>query len=517
MHNFSFVDAKSIYMSTYDYLRSLLCGPMPLFRLFRTQTKGYLYDTGTNHIFACSDLEFAFLDYLTQHGLSDIVRILGRDYSENEILAVMEALRSQIEEAGILKARNPIRFGGAHFENLGDSMQNSVGMLQLEVTDRCNLRCAYCLYNPHYDEKRNHGNRDMTVATAFRAIERFAQNSKFRSKVGITFYGGEPLLAFSLIKSCIRYAKKILAGREIVFSITTNGTLFTEEMVNYLAAEGVGINVSIDGPEAIHDEHRRECSGKGSFQRTIKALRMLFEAYGDKTGRLSLSMVYTPPYSLERISQMAELWEQFPWLPKHIGVSVSYAVGFNPGGNNRTTKVAIDFSLLRWAGLKFIQNYEKGEKPHPMAAGVIERELARIMTRPLSTGPPEYYFLNGCCVPAVRKQFVTVDGQYTLCERIGMVPAIGDLENGINLNMVESNYVEDYAEKSLPLCSTCWALRLCSICYLHSYKKGVFDIQEKGRNCEIMRESRTYLLSLFCRLLEIDNSGLDYLSEMTIS
>lgn len=438
-------------------------------------------------------------------------------YPPDELFKALDIIKSNIEENNILKTARSIRFKGSHFDSLHESIQNAKTMIQLELTERCNLRCAYCIYNTHYIEKRNHGNRDMTIDTAFKAIDLLARSSGYKNKVGITFYGGEPLLCFPLIKSCIQYARSLFKDKDLGFSITTNATLLTRSMVSFFLKERVGIVVSIDGPQDIHDEYRKDITGHGSFQRTLSALKMLVDAYGDDIGKLFLSMVYSPPFSHKRISRMAELWDLYPWLPRNIVTNVSYAIGFHPTMEENMDRSEVDFSLREWAEKRFITDYQKGKKPHPIAAGQIEKELVHLWKRPVHANPTQEYFLNGCCVPAVRKHYVAVDGTFILCERIGLAPAIGDIDTGINVDAIKAYYVDEYAKQSLHECTECWAVQLCGICYIHSYQKGKFNIQRKNINCTLMRASMDKFLSLYCRLLEINCNGLEYLSEMTIS
>lgn len=500
-----------------DYFCKLWSETKPLFKLFRTENNGYLYDTGTNKIFVCNNIEFDILRYFGQFEVKEAIDKLIHLYPLGELVKSLDIIKSNIEEDNILKTGRSILFKGSHFDDLHESLRNAMRMVQLELTERCNLRCTYCIYNPRYEEKRNHGNRDMTIDTAIKAIDNLARNSNNKNEVAITFYGGEPLLHFPLIKSCIQYARSRFKNKTVTFSITTNGTLLTPSMASYFFKEGVSLTISIDGPQDIHDQFRIDSTGHGSFRKTIAALKMLVDRYGDIANKsLSLSMVYTPPYSYKRISRMAELWDQYPWLPRDIPVIIGYGIGLHPIAENDSNEHKIDSSLYEWAEKRFIEDYKKGEKPHPIANSIIEKGLVRIWKRSVHPSPTQEYFLNGCCVPGVRKHYVTVDGTIFLCERIGLAPAIGNVNAGINADFVETNYVIEYAKQSLPQCSNCWVVPMCSICYAQSYKGGKLDMQKKNAECDSLRAMTVNTLSLYCRLLEINRNGLDYLSEMTI-
>lgn len=279
------------------FLTDLWSDGKPLAMLFRTENRGYIYDTGTNRILACDDLEFSILRDIMTMGIEEGLHKILLSLPPNNIIPALKSIRDAIDGKNILKTKRATQFGlSSHYRNLEELVTNSLGLVLLEITERCNLRCGYCIYNPRFTQKRDHGTRDMSQGTAFQAINYLARNSQGKKDVAITFYGGEPLLRFPFIRSCVDYARKVLLKKDLSFSLTTNGTLLTLEMADFFAAEGFGVHVSLDGPQDIQDRYRRDFKGNGSFHKTIAGLRTLYEAYGDQKEKLSLSMVYAPPF-----------------------------------------------------------------------------------------------------------------------------------------------------------------------------------------------------------------------------
>lgn len=135
----------------------------------------------------------------------------------------------------------------------------------LFVTSKCNLKCRYCY------EGNKKSNRDMTKETADKTVEFIADRIKESGSSGlinITFHGGEPLLNFELIKyisSCI--LKEI--HNEVIFNMTTNGTIMTDEMVDYIKNHINNISVSIDGTRKAHDLNRTFYDGTGSYEKAV--------------------------------------------------------------------------------------------------------------------------------------------------------------------------------------------------------------------------------------------------------
>ena len=496
------------------YFKVLWTSGKPLAKLFRTNEKGYLYDTGTNALLSCDDLEFNLLNNLFKYDVDKALNISATQCSSDEFFRALNGIRTLIEGAGILATRSHIRFGGSHFSDLKDMVNSRLGMIQLETTERCNLRCGYCLYDSHYRFKRNHGTRDMHQDIAFKAIDLLAKNSRWKDSVAVTFYGGEPLLRVPFIMSCINYSRDRMKDKEVHFSITTNATLITPTLANYLAEKEINMHVSIDGPQDIHDQYRRDIKGNGSFQRAISGLKYLFDAYGDKRKSISLSMVYAPPYSIDKVERVSQLWDQYPWLPRDIGINISNARGMST--KDTYIRNNNDDSLFEWAKSRYIKDYCHGQLSHPIASSILNKQLVRIVKRPVYKNPLETYCLNGCCIPGSRKLFVSVDGTLSVCERVESVCAIGSVEDGVNFDMLEKTYIKEYADKSIPNCSTCWALQMCSICYVHSFHDGQFDMVRKERSCALMIKRTLDLLILLCGLLEINKTGLDFLTDWKV-
>jgi len=130
----------------------------------------------------------------------------------------------------------------------------STHWITLFLTTDCNLRCDYC-YNTGLKKQ------ELTFERAKKIIDWFYQQAKADER-GIAFFGGEPLLKIDLIRKIVIYKKTKYP--EIVYSITTNGTLIKKENIELLKPFKY-VSVSIDGPKEVNDVHRRLKNGKGSF------------------------------------------------------------------------------------------------------------------------------------------------------------------------------------------------------------------------------------------------------------
>jgi uncharacterized protein len=141
-----------------------------------------------------------------------------------------------------------------------------VGVLDeilLMVALDCNMRCGYCYGDGgSYQRKRTL----MDKKTAVKAVDTFTSLGDIKT---ITFFGGEPLLNFSVIKTVVEYAPAITCG------IITNGTIMTQEMADFIKAHKLPLTLSIDGPQPVHDAARQYVDGRGTHKTIMKTVDVL--------------------------------------------------------------------------------------------------------------------------------------------------------------------------------------------------------------------------------------------------
>ena len=157
---------------------------------------------------------------------------------------------------------------------LAKAQRPAIAKMELIVTEDCNLRCDYCWVpkNP----------RCMTLETAKRAIDFLLEDSPGTESVEVTLFGGEPLLEFDLVKQVITYGadKARVQGRRIAWALTTNGTLITQEMLEFGRQHRLNYLLSIDGGRECHNVHRRFADGRGSFDEVVSRLPIVKRVQG---------------------------------------------------------------------------------------------------------------------------------------------------------------------------------------------------------------------------------------------
>ncbi len=177
----------------------------------------------------------------------------------------------------------------------------------LQLTERCNLACSYCYV-------RRRGAPDPLDCTP-EFCERFVDFAcrEADGRVKLTFFGGEPLLRPDLIRHTVAHAQRL--PRAIGFHLITNGTLLDDAMGDFIAGQGIGLEVSLDGPPAIHDAQRTFADGAPSFHEVHGRLLRFVERHPDHP--VFIFSVATSPAPL-------------PWLQAFCRAIEARGFTFNP-------------------------------------------------------------------------------------------------------------------------------------------------------------------------------------------
>lgn len=157
-----------------------------------------------------------------------------------------------------------------------------IANMSLFLAQSCNLKCIYC-----YGEGGEYGTGgDMEEKTAFQAVDWMVEQAGDIKKLYIGFFGGEPFLKFSLMKSVVEYARERFGekGKEVGFHLTTNGTLLDEEKIAFIKEHKISVLVSFDGTKELQDSQRPYANGKGSYDSAVPGIKKLLEALPDTLG-----------------------------------------------------------------------------------------------------------------------------------------------------------------------------------------------------------------------------------------
>lgn len=230
---------------------------------FEIMGKRFVCDINSATPFEIDRLTWDVMDLIGDMDSRQIIDKLGNSYPKDEIISVLSDLDRLQNESELF---TPVKAG----EDSSSDIDTPLSIIILQITHGCNLRCKYC-----YADFVKHGRAPvyMSEEVGERAIDFFIENSGARKVVKVSFFGGEPLLNFKLMKHLVQYARSREKGKEFRFDITTNGVLLTEEVIKYLSDNDFRMIISFDGPEKIHDDVRVFPSGRGSHRIILENIK----------------------------------------------------------------------------------------------------------------------------------------------------------------------------------------------------------------------------------------------------
>ncbi|MBP3936111.1 MAG: thioether cross-link-forming SCIFF peptide maturase [Clostridia bacterium] len=156
-----------------------------------------------------------------------------------------------------------------------------VKALCLHVAHTCNLTCNYCFAA----QGKFHGDRAlMSFEVGKRALDFLVENSGTRKNLEVDFFGGEPLMNWDVVKRLVAYARSIEkeAGKNFRFTLTTNGVLIDDDVIEFANKEMHNVVLSLDGRPEVHDKLRRTVGGKGSYELIVPKFQKLVKSRGGK-------------------------------------------------------------------------------------------------------------------------------------------------------------------------------------------------------------------------------------------
>lgn len=219
------------------------------------------------------------VDELAYDVIPIVEKLLAQNVEEKEqiVEAAAEQLcveRSKMEEAveEILSLKEEgMLFTEDVYEKYIDSFKNRetvVKALCLHIAHDCNLACKYCFAG----EGEYHGQRSlMSLDVGKKALDFLVANSGNRVNLEVDFFGGEPLMNWQVVKDLVAYGRSLEEPnhKKFRFTLTTNGVLLDDEVLEFANKEMANLVLSVDGRKEIHDRMRPHRGGQGSYDEVL--------------------------------------------------------------------------------------------------------------------------------------------------------------------------------------------------------------------------------------------------------
>lgn len=417
--------------------------------LFSTPNCKYAYDANVNDFIPLSEESYRLMK-------SEIVK--GGNLEEpNEELKLYQ-------DMGFFRKSAVEEINHPYTEILETLINRKMSHITLQLTQNCNLRCKYCVYSETNNlGGRTHTNKCMSWDVAKRAVDFLREHSIDSKKISIGFYGGEPLIQFELLKRVVAYAKDIFQGKEIDFGITTNATLLSEEIIDFMYENNVRIMISIDGPQIIHDANRKYVSGRGSYEDVIKNIRRIKDRYPEYFNRVSYSLVIDPNNDFDCINEITvsadglspeSFFSAFVEKEEKVSAPKEYVEKHQ---YNKFLAILACFGRYDRAKVSALMNNE-------IVTLINDYELKDTRGTLVSIDAP-----NGPCAVGKNRPFIDVDGRIFPCERVGEASVsmmIGDIFAGIDIDRAKE--LLNVSKITSEQCKNCWSFKYCTQCAKHA-------------------------------------------------
>ena len=256
-------------------------------------------DVCSGGVHVVDEVAYDIIAMFETHSREEVLRAMGSKYpSLTE--AELEECYAQVEslkDAGKLFA--PDTFGPM----AGQLKQKTAGVVKalcLHVAHTCNLNCSYCFAS----QGKYHGERAMmSFEVGKRALDFLIENSGTRKNLEVDFFGGEPLMNFQVVKDLVAYARSIEQekGKRFRFTLTTNGVLVDDEVIQWANKECSNVVLSLDGRKEIHDRFRVDYAGNGSWEKIVPKFQKFVQARGGKDYYMRGTFTHANPDFLKDI------------------------------------------------------------------------------------------------------------------------------------------------------------------------------------------------------------------------
>lgn len=271
------------------------------------QLNGYhiVLDTCSGSVHVVDAVAYDLIALYPRMSEEEMIRALTEKY-EGQITAedVWECLEEirELERTGKLYAPDPYAEKAAAFKNHNPAIK----ALCLHVAHTCNLNCSYCFAS----QGKYQGERAlMSFEVGKQALDFLIANSGSRVNLEVDFFGGEPLMNWDVVKELVTYARtqEPLHHKKFRFTLTTNGMLIEDDVIDFANREMHNVVLSLDGRKEVHDRLRRDYAGRGSYEQIVPKFQEFVRRRGGKNYYMRGTFTHNNVDFTEDIFHMADL------------------------------------------------------------------------------------------------------------------------------------------------------------------------------------------------------------------
>ena len=427
-------------------------------------------DTCSGSVHVVDEVAYDIIAMYKDKTADEIVKYIldtykNEEITEQDVLDCIEDVKS-LENAGKLYTPDTYESMAFDFKN----RNTVIKALCLHVAHTCNLNCSYCFAS----QGKYHGERAlMSFEVGKRALDFLIENSGTRHNLEVDFFGGEPLMNWNVVKELVAYARvqEKIYNKNFRFTLTTNGVLVDDEVIDFCNKEMSNVVLSLDGRPEVHDRLRVDYMGRGSYDLIVPKFQEFVKKRGGKNYYMRGTFTHNNIDFTNDIFHMADL-------------------GFTELSMEPVVCAPEDASALTQDDLPILfEQYEI------LAKEMIKRKKAGNgftfyhYMLDLTHGPCIYKRISGCG-SGTEYMAVTPTGELYPCHQfVGDTKyLLGNIWDGVTNKEIQNEFklCNAYAR---PECNDCWAKLYCSGgCAANSYHASgkITGIYEYG--CELFKK-----------------------------
>ena len=437
-------------------------------------------DTASGSVHTVDEVAYDIIEMYKTHTPEQIVKTILERYSHLEDVNEAEVYEC-LDDIAALEAAGKL-FSVDEYESLACNYKNNskvIKALCLHVAHTCNLNCSYCFAS----QGKYQGDRAlMSFEVGKRAFDFLIENSGTRHNLEVDFFGGEPLMNWDVVKQLVAYARSIEKehNKNFRFTLTTNGMLIDDEVIDFLNKEMSNVVLSLDGRKEVNDHFRRDYAGNGSYDKIVPKFQKLVKAREGKNYYVRGTFTHNNVDFTNDLFHMADLgFTELSMEPVVCPPDDPYALT-----EEDMPKIFEQYEILAKEMLK----RKKEGRPFTFYHYMLD----------LKNGPCIYKRITGCG-SGTEYMAVTPWGELFPCHQFvgDSKYSLGNIYDGITNTEIQDGFrsCNAYAREE---CKDCWARLYCSGgCAANSYHAtgsitGVYkygcELFKKRIECAVMMQ-----------------------------
>lgn len=393
-------------------------------------------------------------------------------------------LGQELCEKGFMFSESPHAFTDtrkSEYRNAKNYLFSSTSLFIFVVTTECNLGCIYCQANDGPKTMRHFMSKDVAERAVNIALQSPNQYLTFE------FQGGEPLLNFDIIQHIVLYTEANCGSKIVSFSVVTNLTLITDEMIDFFQKHCVTISTSLDGNSSLHDQNRPYRNGKASYSDVVRAINRVRSA-GLNIGAIQTTTRASLPYAKDIVDAYTQL-----------GFSNIFLRPLTPLGCAKQRWDNIGYTpeeFLQFYSTALMYIIQKCQSGLSLQEGHASIFLQKI----IHNAPENYMELRSPCGASVGQMAFYCNGNVFTCDEGRMLYDMGQSDFYLG-NVFQNTYCDLISNsvcsaactasvtESIPTCCDCVYQPYCGVCPVVNYAlySDVIAKQPNHYRCKLYR------------------------------